>query len=128
MKFKDVAHLYLGCEILEIGTGLMGKLVTITVDGKGVIYFNKNRSVWKSLSGKKCNIKPILRPLSDITADEDKECSNIMFEEFADKVKHSNIIHYEAHKIAYLLSKHFDLFGLHDNNECLYKNENNEYY
>jgi hypothetical protein len=28
----------------------------------------------------------------------------------------------------YLLKKGFDLFGLHDNNECLYKNENNEYY
>ena len=50
--------------------------------------------------------------MSDLTDEEDKECNNIMFGEFAEKVKEKNIIHYEGEKIKYLLAKYFDIFDL----------------
>jgi len=59
-------------------------------------------------------IKPILRPLSDITEREIYEYGEI---EQACPINHSFLIYQcrvEAEQTKYLLSKHFDLFGLID--------------
>jgi len=105
---KELA-LYLGCECQYVD-GLIFELCGIVnifgePHAEGRISSNKTSAYPLS------TVKPILRPLSDMTEEEDKECHNIMFGEFAEKVKDKYIIHYEGKKIAYLLSKHFDLFG-----------------
>lgn len=70
-------------------------------------------------------IKLILRPLSDRT-DEEKDWLS-EHENFVDNYKQNAeeelIIEWEAEKTVYLLSKYFDLFGLHESGLCLYKNK-----
>lgn len=112
-NIKDYLHLYIGCEVS-------------TPDGfrKMLCYNNYFDLVYvetnpETIAPSKAyytyhinEVKPVLRTLSNMNDEEDKECSNIMFGEFASKVVRKNIIHYEGEKIKYLLSKHFDLFNL----------------
>jgi hypothetical protein len=87
---KDYLHLYLGCECL----GNNGKPYTLKPS-----HFPSN---WKEgINGH----KPILRPLSDMTEEEKKDYNNR-------KQRKGHMAQVHAYNTLWLLSKHFDLFGL----------------
>jgi len=106
-KIEDYLHLYLGCDVK------WGADTVRLIDTDGV-----NCNVHGEFIGTtKCNtsiknISPILRPLSSMTIDEKKANKDFMaigekfdlhfFEEIVDAAKYYH----------WLLSKHFDLFGL----------------
>jgi len=83
-EFKEVAHLYLGCDWQwtqysgEHETGIYGTSLF-------------NSFLLREISLGNGVAKPIIRPLSSITPEEDKECHNIMLGEFSEKVKKQNI-------------------------------------
>lgn len=100
---QDLA-LYLGCEIEWAGdTGYtLAGINTGQSDFNPVgIVDSAGNPIWIHLE----DVKPILRPLSDMTLDEAKDLDIIDFE--------SNNSHFGrmAAKVRYLLSRHFDLFG-----------------
>jgi hypothetical protein len=103
-ELKDYLHLYLGCEV-KWNTNIVTLIDTdgINCNVFGEPLFSKSNTSIK-------NIKPILRPLSDMTEDEHKEWQNIRFNrEFKLKPVLTDA---EYESFRYLLSKHFDLFGL----------------
>ena len=114
-KIEDYLHLYLGSEATvcagDIDIDGIGLLVKIDTN-----YGQKTAIVEK---GKFCSevgvefIKPILRPLSDITKKEKKE----MVDTQEKLVIHGydkpvNLLVDSGETFRYLLSKGFDLFGL----------------
>jgi len=99
----EVVHLYLGCKLLYKDSESVADFIYCD-------QFTKDRM---------SNFKLILRPLSSMTNEEDKECHNIMLGEFEEKVQKQSIVHYEAEKIKYLLSKGFDLFGLIEGGQAI---------
>ncbi len=138
IKFSEVAHLYLGCEVRNELVKINGTLIEVRKD-RELEY-----------------IKPILRPLSDITEDEMKELlikwyhpSEDMFVRLSDTIKFYPNEKKRAVKVGegvaysmfkdgihkatgtlsftrlnpvqtlYLLKQGFDLFGLIDNGEAL---------
>jgi len=152
--------LYLGCEVEYPDTD--GKRVRARftgfsrADGIETTYKRKRNGVigdllsWKSNGYHDSNalhLKPILRPLNDMTLDELKdflsivntpeEIKQIPDEEFSDALKEIHEDGLEAFNIdsdnvpaikvseafRYLLSKHFDLFGLIEEGLAIYKAE-----
>ncbi len=92
-NIKDYLHLYLGS---KIDTSLNGT----TLNG----YW------YDRIMNDECDANLILRPLSDMTEEEQKEWQNIRFNsEFKLKPVLTDA---EYESFRYLLSKHFDLFGL----------------
>lgn len=112
-KIEDFLHLYLGCEVMEVGNN-RGKLYAIGLlggDGKyrALVDCSSNDSYWTSLE----NLKPLLRKLSSMSEEERKEHRLLMYGE----VDMANQIYSYAEtpdSFHYLLSKGFDLFGLVD--------------
>lgn len=99
---KDYLHLYLGCEI-----------ITHSVDGKQVAKQILNTSWLDEIQRGYNPVKPILRPLSNMTEEEGKEAESAWneFMGFGETISRGmNCAH--ANRIKYLLSKGFDLFGL----------------
>ena len=145
IEFKDVAHLYVGC-MLRKGSVLSHLLI-----------HEANEAAFNAWD----DIKPILRPLSDISKDELSNLWNIVFNREFNGVIHKfkandtgrgsyaaeryvmhsgverlgvefdgniwadsdlSVWRYNKHKItAYLLSNHFDLFGLIESGEAIDK-------
>lgn len=116
-ELKDYLHLYLGCELLSISTyEIVGKLEGIV----GSEAHFKVNGVWYSAS--LSNYKPILRPLSDMTDEEyDYLAEHILDDiiwspatiyDFINILREKLSISKLAETNYYLLSKHFDLFGL----------------
>ena len=118
-KIKDYLHLYIPCRCIRTDTNQ--EMLLVGIDNHGENWHPDDKCVkfegalWKWSDVERL-IKPVLRPLSNIQPDEDKECNNIMFGDYAEKFKGKNIIHYEGEKIKYLLKKGFDVFGLIDAN------------
>jgi hypothetical protein len=108
MNIKDYLHLYLGCDI-QLKDGSIEKLKTVDSE---ISIVNMG---WGNAQGAD-EVSPILRPLSDITEDELKLCH------IYSSVEHAKICWKERFlsplikpkDVVYLLSKHFDLFGLID--------------
>lgn len=95
-KIEDYLHLYLGCEFQWAGK-----------------YNYKLTAFWLSQILKNPdinNIKPILRPLSDMIKKELDEVSEIWIHMSSDK--NNSAMQCYAASVKYYLSKHFDLFGL----------------
>lgn len=113
MNIKDYLHLYLGCELFEVGGGI-GKLYNIgTFAGFITQVFtdcSSNEAYWTNIN----NVKPILRPLSDMTDHEKYEYSAMVewIEQDDIKTWNNSFMRYSAELTKWLLSKHFDLFGL----------------
>lgn len=130
-KFYEVANLYLGCKIAD-NDG-------ITTDMNAHYFLYGNFS--KIHSGE---LKPVLRRLSSMTEEEALEFVNIglipahKFEKISVTILNENVIYFTDHnttgfntehdrcfdkldslQFSWLLSKHFDLFGLLDNNEAI---------
>jgi len=87
-KIEDYLHLYLGCDVRH-NNGSIVKMNSIALNNM----LNNKYEMQE--------YKPILRPLSDMTEEEKIEVRKF------DKVE---LPHFELTR--YLLSKHFDLFGL----------------
>jgi hypothetical protein len=123
MNIKDYLHLYLGCRVRivedEVATGILIGLVErdgyntehpcrvkIERKGKHSLYYCFDYS----------EIKPILRPLSDMTEEELQECGNMVYD-FSGEPELNNH-KWKDFEIAapeqfhWLLARHFDLFGL----------------
>ena len=163
-KFKDVAHLYLGCELDTDchGQGIQGHMPIsfkeLDADNLATILYQLSNDDW----GHYC--KPILRPLSDMSEEELIELLTNVYESiygiahepFKDVILHaegndkvglvckcymgqrigfsievergvdisSDGLHLMVNQFdctKWLLSKHFDLFGLIENGEALDK-------
>ena len=97
-ELKDYLHLYLGCEVLVEGD--IRKLITIYLNGYVEVNYN-------DIGGQEFpinEIKPILRPLSDMTEDEEYDYW---------KLKGGNASNeFQGETTLFLLSKYFDIFGL----------------
>lgn len=111
-EIKDYLHLYLGCEAeIEFIDSAKGRTKLECAHVQGVLTPELVKMV------KSC--KPILRPLSDMTEEEFEDFKKIADSDFCkmtviDAASKDGITRL-AHKFnatAYLLSKHFDLFGL----------------
>lgn len=94
----QIAAMYLGCEA-ETPKGI-GRIEG--VDVFGMVWVNVDLCVNIS------KVTLLLRPLSDMTDDEAKEIDFLVFD------FNENTTHFERHaaRTTYLLSRHFDLFGL----------------
>lgn len=98
-ELEDYLHLYLGCEFLDEKTKdeLQYKL-----DIERLELINRTND-WK-------DIKLILRPLSDITEGEKMDLRSHFLE--MDNPYNTGDTPWHFEQTRYLLSKHFDLFGL----------------
>ena len=110
---KDYLHLYLGCEckmtkpgyhaVHELG---LSADTSFALNGKLLKYFIEPTT--------KAELKPFLRPLSDMTEDEEMEAKTLHFN-LSEKDAHSTTrIEVMAGMTHWYLSKGFDLFGLID--------------
>jgi len=117
--------LYLGCEVLvhyAPSTERIGQLREVGQNGSWV-RFELHTSAYKSHE-----IKPILRPLSDMTEEEARDLRQIVDGDDSEQVAENSALKYFRQKEEwyvdriylllgkpnawrYLLSKHFDLFG-----------------
>ena len=109
-KIEDYLHLYLGCECI-IGDSITTE--TIEAVSKNSICTGENKygiDCWYKISA----AKPILRPLSDMTEEEEKYVGLGLKAGIANaSMLKSRYFHSMTPKVFYyLLSKHFDLFGL----------------
>lgn len=127
--FSTVAHLYLGCEVVihndqpkrRVVRTLFGfaepeRISAITMDGI------RNRGQVNMHF-----LKPILRKIESITFEEFIEAGKIhvscggVIQITFDDVKANRVLPTYPEVFAWLLSKHFDLFNLIDNNLAISK-------
>jgi hypothetical protein len=110
-KFKDVAHLHLGCKCSIIGSENIKTLRSIPfLFGELCAEFGDNTAYDFH------EIKPILRPLSSMTGEEDKEM--VATQEAID-FKGYKLLVDTGETFAYMLSKGFDLFDLIEAREAI---------
>jgi hypothetical protein len=111
LKFADVAHHYLGCEVVV--DGAKTKLTAYHLE-------------FQDFS----TIKPLLRSLDSMTEDEfeefkklaDGDCAEMVLIPSMSKVGETRLFK-TFNASAYLLSKHFDLFNLIPSGEAEDKNK-----
>lgn len=107
MKIQDYLHLYFGCPCI-FRYGPTGEWK----DG-----FIKEVALQRVRHGAPYEVKPILRPLRHMTDEELQTCGNMVYD-FSDDPELNNHkwrdfeIGLAAEQFHWLLSKHFDLFGL----------------
>lgn len=113
MKFKEVAHLYLGCIMTR--NGFSGKLLQVKLpketDLNDEIEFQVSCSDWWENFSDQNHYKPILRPFSDMNELEDRHAIGL-------KKTDGGIIG-AAKCINFLASKYFDLFNLIESGEAI---------
>jgi len=136
MKFKEVAHLYIGCKVKYPDSD--DKMIVATLSGvnsqsfettysrkkKGCIgdYITSNDGKQR---GHNCyieNVKPILRSLSSLTEEEATEglgYDNLIYKPFKVCNNFSSRSVFSAKEFVFLLSKGFDLFGLIESGEAI---------
>jgi hypothetical protein len=107
-NIKDYLHLYLGCEIQSLSGGTM--IYTLTGIGRKQALFSDRygNEMWLAEN----DYKPILRPLSSMTEDEKQEYEATRVFVRATPVHQIGNMQWTPETFKYLLSKHFDLFGL----------------
>ena len=101
-ELKDYLHLYKECDCRVYEEDM----IDFTIDKMQGCYLNK--VVFKEYGVPIRLVKPILRPLSDMTEDEK---NNLSWEW---KVDYDFKPIFRPDQFLFLLSKHFDLFGLID--------------
>lgn len=104
---KDFLHLYLGVKCYDHFNEAYLKLTPKTYDGYMDNVFNG-----------RAQIKPILRPLSDMTDKEREEIPKAKMDKWG-----VFTIESVAETTRYLLKQGFDIFGLHEAGLCLYKSD-----
>lgn len=107
-KLKDYIHFYLGCECLIGDKKEIDYIQMVNETGLSVCTgTNKNDiQLWYKTS----SCKPILRPLSDMTEEENKEAMKMYYVDDVELLPWFSKQHFELTR--WLLSKHFDIFGL----------------
>jgi hypothetical protein len=106
MKLEDYLHLYIGCEgIAETIAKFKTRLVISN-------HTNDMRDGVDLEDAIQHNFKPILRSLSDMTEEEKIELSALLEWPEPKTVMNNRYSRYSPKIFLYLLSKHFDLFGL----------------
>ena len=111
-KFKDVAHLYIGCELAIEDSERKCKLAGINYSDGFSINDEYNFRFKKYFP-----FKPLLRPLLDMTKEERDYVFS--FEKGYDELKFIESLSVDAKITSYLLSKGFDLFGLIESGEAI---------
>ena len=111
MKLEDVINFYIGVDLYaHIHKVDAGKLIGVKRDMNGLIlttwYDGEEDSGWLI-----SDIKPLLRPLSDITKTELDEYNSKFDVEYKAFPGIARIMQ-EASAMIYLASREFDLFGL----------------
>lgn len=129
MKFKDVAHLYIGCtcEVEAFGRTFVEhiqgiKYGRLLIGGKAIDLNSYD------------NYKPILRPITDMTEAEGEELLKVAQEGW-DAIAKGEAIHLDLEvphtrkrfaylsqqfcEMTYMTSKGFDLFGLIESGEAI---------
>ncbi|HRP30482.1 MAG TPA: hypothetical protein PKV73_01255 [Agriterribacter sp.] len=128
-QWKSVAHLYLGCDV-DLN-GVVYTLTAVQSISDLVIVRSKQDSrqgIWMWVS----EIKPILRPLSDMTEEEILYVGMLWekpfpYSELPNKIKSPHTLELapscigSAEVTQYLLSRHFDLFNLIETNQAIKK-------
>ena len=123
-KLKDYLHLYLGCDC--IADGITFKLNGVQLTDTGTLAYDGtmidfiNQCWWVE----NADFKMILRSLESMTEEEALECWKLThrMENELIQINGWQVVDYyrretnfyEAVEFHYLLSKHFDLFGLID--------------
>jgi hypothetical protein len=119
MELKDYLHLYLGCECHRMGEvdendkPTVSTLTGISYDDTQRIwwaYFENNESGYSVVE----DVFPILRPLSDMAEEEKK---HLLWDNDTQEILahfKNNDAGMTRNEFLFLLSKHFDLFGLID--------------
>lgn len=110
-QLSDYLHLYLGCKIIMLNkaTGEWSKIKKLTSNVLNQILMNDG--------GVNFSYQLILRSLDSMTEDECKECGNMIYD-FSDDPELNNHQWKDfegglwPEQYHWLLSKHFDLFGL----------------
>ena len=105
MKFRDIAHLYIGCKFQVMGTNKIATFDFYCREGEEPI--GTYELVKADYDFDK--IKPILRAVTDVKIEE--------LEHLESLIPISS--YYHAHLTAYFLSCHFDLFGLIESGEAI---------
>jgi hypothetical protein len=130
MKSKDILHFYLGqqvCRVHSDGELELAKMVGVTAseveEGKTVSILDVGiKDVFHEWYVEETKL--ILRPLSSMTEEELNECNidlgQILLAQFP---KDAGLKFFTANQFAYLLSKGFDIFNLHESGECLYESD-----
>lgn len=109
-QLKDYLHLHLGCECW-----VQGQVEAHPIKLTGISYDDQVGEIWCYFENTETgyalleDVKPILRPLPDMT-DEEKQDVNAFSEMLSDHHAGEAM----GATVLYLLSKHFDLFGLID--------------
>lgn len=109
-NIKNYLHLYLGCECRLGNSDLKNWLTAVQSDSPLVVLRNENDMRRGNFVDPK-NVKPILRPLGDMT--ENEKYYNNEIDSFHSS-NHISQKQREAERTLWLLSKHFDLFNLID--------------
>lgn len=141
IEIKDVIHLYLGCEVEVEGVPPHYKTMKWTLTGVGKL--KCTISCYDiSESALITAIKPILRNLGSITKEEAIELGKLLYTGviIGNPYKENNLWRvpygitledywqidgkvFNQHQTIYLLSKYFDILGLHEQGLCLYKSD-----
>lgn len=116
-KIEDYLHLYLGCvAIIEKSDYFMVHNWSYH-NGDKIVIGGRLIEHLGNINMGHISIKPILRPLSDMSEEEMKECGCLTYD-FSDE---EDLMKWEwqdfktllsVEQFLWLLSKHFDLFGL----------------
>lgn len=112
VKLKDVIHHYLGCEVWDNYNDKKGILFGVDINTSGMDNVKVLHNVVWDLKYE--DIKPILRPLSSMTEEEQFKFNNI--NSLADNKEQC-----EANNTAWLLKQGFDLFNLISTSQVINK-------
>lgn len=108
LKFEDVAHFYAKAKLKFINRST-GEKTTAWINENGCGITKGGNTMHNSVSIRMdwfqfhLNYKPVLRPLADLTEDEEEEIG---------MNKHYNHKEFHPLEFTYLCDKGFDLFGL----------------
>jgi hypothetical protein len=105
LKFSEVAHLYIGCTVVNVNPEAIGDLD----------YFGRKSKLSHLLFDKYSNSedwKPELRPLSSMTDEENEHLSD-MSNKLIDDAK------FYAYYTLYLTKNRIDLFSLIENGQAI---------
>lgn len=116
-QFKDVAHLYLGCEVL-----VWKDCSPLKFEGVSDVGFWLNSEYYQWNSKIANQAKAILRPLSDIMKEEAKYLG---LDDLQTILEFNSIYkgRYTPQQFIYLLKQGFDLFGLTESGQAINKLE-----
>lgn len=119
---RDYLHLYLGCNCKSSQGTMIYKLSSVDTQGKAMFYDGQGNHMWLGE-----DFKPILRPLSSITPENESKLNeierNILVVPITGYTNDKLLIKYnssiEAERTRYLLNEKFDLFGFIESGQAI---------